>query len=555
MALTAKKVYAILKRQISDMEAKLNSPVRYKGTVATADLLPLNPDIGDMYNIESKSVYGEAGMNVAWNGVVWDTMGAPIDMSLYIKSNELADWVKQQNKPTYTAEEVGALPADSKIPTKVSELENDSGYVTQTIANETYQPKGKYLTTVPIATTERLGVVKPDGVTILIDENGVISSVGGSGGGGGGSAAGPNPINDLAIKNDDSSVTIYWGDSTDVEGDADSAWAGTKLVMKESDYPASVSDGKVLLNNKVRDKYKTDGYTVTGLTNGKIYYFTLFPYSVGGGYNYDSSNRITGEPASLKIVSFADGTDYEISRMIEAHYAGKINIQDYWSVGDKRTVHLLEMAAIKVEESHKEQDVEFVIGDFEHDDLVTPINGHTKAVITLLQKDCLMDAANASNPVNGKNNSEHGYMNKTDTNVGGWTECARRIWCNSTYYNALPGWLRNLSKEVVKKTSAGNGVSTIVNTNDKVFLASEVEIFGSTSYAKSGEGTQYQYYKDASANVYKKPKWDNSSGSDQYWERSPNGSRHNSFCSVTNYGSKDYNVASYLCGVAPCLCI
>lgn len=84
MALTAKKVYAILKRQISDMEAKLNSPVRYRGTVSTADLLPLNPDIGDMYNIESKSVYGEAGMNVAWNGVVWDTMGAPIDMSLYL---------------------------------------------------------------------------------------------------------------------------------------------------------------------------------------------------------------------------------------------------------------------------------------------------------------------------------------------------------------------------------------------------------------------------------------------------------------------------------------
>ena len=84
MALTAKKVYAILKRQISDMEAKLNSPVRYRGTVATADLLPLNPDIGDMYNIESKSIYGEAGMNVAWNGVVWDTMGAPIDMSLYL---------------------------------------------------------------------------------------------------------------------------------------------------------------------------------------------------------------------------------------------------------------------------------------------------------------------------------------------------------------------------------------------------------------------------------------------------------------------------------------
>lgn len=131
MALTAKKVYAILKRQISDMEAKIKTPIIYRGTVATADLLPLNPDIGDMYNIESKSVYGEAGMNVAWNGVVWDTMGAPIDMSLYIKSSELADWVKQQNKPTYTAEEVGALPADTKIPSKTSDLQNDSGFLTK----------------------------------------------------------------------------------------------------------------------------------------------------------------------------------------------------------------------------------------------------------------------------------------------------------------------------------------------------------------------------------------------------------------------------------------
>lgn len=131
MALTAKKVYAILKRQISDMEAKIKTPIIYRGTVATADLLPENPKIGDMYNIESKSIYGEAGMNVAWNGAVWDTMGAPIDMSLYIKSSELADWVKQQNKPTYTANEVGALPADTKIPSKTSELKNDSGFLTK----------------------------------------------------------------------------------------------------------------------------------------------------------------------------------------------------------------------------------------------------------------------------------------------------------------------------------------------------------------------------------------------------------------------------------------
>ena len=141
MPLTPKKVYAILKRQISDMESQLNHPVRYKGTVSTSDLLPLNPAIGDMYNIESKSIYGEAGMNVAWNGVTWDTMGAPIDMSLYIKSSELAEWAKQPQKPNYTADEVGALPDTTVIPSKTSELKNDSGFLSGT--DKTLNVSGK----------------------------------------------------------------------------------------------------------------------------------------------------------------------------------------------------------------------------------------------------------------------------------------------------------------------------------------------------------------------------------------------------------------------------
>ena len=39
------------------------------------------------------------------------------------------DWAKKPEKPTYTAEDVGALPDNTKIPTKTSELENDSGFL------------------------------------------------------------------------------------------------------------------------------------------------------------------------------------------------------------------------------------------------------------------------------------------------------------------------------------------------------------------------------------------------------------------------------------------
>lgn len=45
------------------------------------------------------------------------------------------DWAKQPDKPTYTADEVGALPASTKIPAKTSDLQNDSGFITRLVAD------------------------------------------------------------------------------------------------------------------------------------------------------------------------------------------------------------------------------------------------------------------------------------------------------------------------------------------------------------------------------------------------------------------------------------
>lgn len=42
------------------------------------------------------------------------------------------DWAKQETKPQYTAEEVGALAANTKIPTHLSDLEQDDNYLTVT---------------------------------------------------------------------------------------------------------------------------------------------------------------------------------------------------------------------------------------------------------------------------------------------------------------------------------------------------------------------------------------------------------------------------------------
>ena len=273
------------------------------------------------------------------------------------------------------------------------------------------------------------------------------------------------------------------------------------------------------------------------------------------GDNVVNKTVISVELSLLKIVAFATGTDEEIAAMIEAHYNNKINIADYWAVGDMRTVHLSAMADTGVKESHRAQIVQFVIGDFNHDDLTTPINSHTKAAVTLLQKDCLMDATSASNVNNGYYDGERGYMNSTDTNVGGWKNCARRAWCNNVYLNALPSVWQSMVKTVNKKTSVGNGQSTIETVQDKIFLAAEIEIFGSITQSYAGEGAQYTYYKNATANRYKRPKWDSSSVNTMYFERSPYIGDTISFCYARKDGTAGYNNASFVFGNAPCLCI
>ena len=406
--------------------------------------------------------------------------------------------------------------------------------------------------TVPIATIEILGKVKPDGKTTFIDEDGTLHAKGG------GTTVTPKPVNNPTIENLNASVTIKWQDpeNTVISGSTFSTWAGTKLVMKETGYPANPDDGTLVVDNTVRDKYKITGYTVTGLTNGKQYYFTLFPYSTDGVYNYDAGNRLLGEPEEdLKIVTFADGTDAEIEKMIEAHYAGKINISDYWAVGDKRTIHHNAMNATGVSESHRANDYAYVIIGIEHDDLVTAINGKTKAAITIQTERMLY--LDTTTEYNTSYNASHecGYINSSSTNSGGWEGCARRAWCNNVYKKCLPTYIQNMMKQVKKLASVGSRSSTIKVSNDYAFLLSEIEIFGSTAYSYAGEGKQYQYFKNAIANRYKKPRYDDSHVSGHYWERSPYSGSESKFCHVNISGNSYYNGVSYYLGIAPCLCI
>lgn len=84
------EVYGVLNgkiQQVSEDVEGIATPLLYKGSVSNISQLPLSPKIGWMYNISEKSIYGEAGMNVAWTGEIWDTLGPAIDMAPYLRED------------------------------------------------------------------------------------------------------------------------------------------------------------------------------------------------------------------------------------------------------------------------------------------------------------------------------------------------------------------------------------------------------------------------------------------------------------------------------------
>ena len=311
--------------------------------------------------------------------------------------------------------------------------------------------------------------------------------------------------------------------------------------------------------------YENDLITITSVDNG----LTEVTVNIAASDNYlAGSKTIEVDVTSTILASWDIASDAQVIAMIEGYYSGNLSlsdIQSVWSVGQEREISLSAMTGGDITntevsgvtntltaEAHRAQTVKMVILDFDHDELTTAQGGKTKALVTLGQKDCLRDATVTDEQ--GSSNTENGKMNNSNTNLGGWKGCPRRTWCNNGYYNALPSYLKTLVKQVNKLSSEGNKSTNIITTQDKCWLASEIEIFGTKTFSANGEGTQYLYYTTAS-NRYKLPKLSSSSVSDSWWERSPRASGATNFCNVSNNGNADGHVASIAYGIAPSYCL
>lgn len=185
---------------------------------------------------------------------------------------------------------------------------------------------------------------------------------------------------------------------------------------------------------------------------------------------------------------------------------------EYWTVGDTKTIAL-------GSSTFGSTSITVRIAAFDYDDLA---DGSGKAPITF-----------DMTGVFATSQQFHNYAN----NAGGWGSFLIRATLISTLLPKLQTALGNgVIKPVYKYTSAGSQSSTINTTTDSVWIMSEYEVFGTTTYSVAGEkptdkSACYPWFTDASSRIKKVGTVEHG-----FWLRSPQKTNNTSVCLVNDYG-------------------
>ena len=293
-------------------------------------------------------------------------------------------------------------------------------------------------------------------------------------------------------------------------------------ALSQKGSPAEVH---VIADNGTQVTMTKGGKTLTAMVSGGE--AVLYPTELGEWtikYTFDSSQKT--KQWKLEVIGivyvypFTIGDNLNDTDWADIDICGRLGMaQQFFKVGDSKTVNI------------GGTNYEVQIIGFNHDDNVSG----GKAAYSFQLVDCL---------------NQTQQMNTSNTNTGGWNGSAMRGRM-STYKSQLPATLRNVIKTVKKKSGTGGGSSSgTQQTNDDLFLLSEIEIFGTTTYSVAGEGTQYEWYKAGNSRIKKV-----NGSADYWWERSPYSGATSYFCGVSRSGSANNYDANYSYGVSFGFCV
>lgn len=118
-------------------------------------------------------------------------------------------------------------------------------------------------------------------------------------------------VRDLSLDNK-KNITLFWSDPENVVLGSTilGVWEGTKVVRKLLDYPTSIQDGEIILDNKVHNLYAVEGYTDKTAVDGVENFYRFFPYTTKGIYTNGDGGSISG------IIKHATVYGFEIDQSI-----------------------------------------------------------------------------------------------------------------------------------------------------------------------------------------------------------------------------------------------
>lgn len=264
-------------------------------------------------------------------------------------------------------------------------------------------------------------------------------------------------------------------------------------------------------------------------------------------------------PSEVQVPSFANATWEQIGKIVTAYYNDKISdLSNYWAVGDTKIISLSAMQAPNPNSSDiwLAQDIVITILGFDHTDLATPINGHTKSAITLQTREVLSGtAAGTAGTIYVNGDSSY------DSTFTKWSNLYMRTYLNDKVWGAFPSEVKSLIKPSKHYRHTGYNTSGSEEVTDNLFLPSYPEIFGTASYqyyvaTSPVEGTQFEYYTNTT-NRIKYPNNNGTAGSSAqiWWEGSASSNYASSngyrWCYVYTDGSANGTNGSSARGLAP----
>ena len=291
------------------------------------------------------------------------------------------------------------------------------------------------------------------------------------------------------------------------------------MVYKEGAMPEDHFDGTFVMDID-------SGHVIKGLSqiSGKHeLYFRIMTFGHNGEMNMNPAQSAAIEYWVYDPMLRNNGWDV-IERACAQGIASSI-----WQLGSSKDIQIGSTR------------YDFEIVGFDHDELSESDGrygdpdyngGVNKAAMTMMLVNCHSTAR----------------MHSSNVNTCSWVDSELRNGLIQTLYNTMEQQVRGHLRKVTKRTARSSADSTMVRTEDYLFVPAQMEILSTASGAHAGEGERYARFAQGASAVKRY-----NGNTTNWWTRSPATDYSSGFSHINTAGNRTYTSASSALGIVVAL--